>query len=45
MSIFLWCTDLEEEFLLMKKMGLPTMLVNSYGDLEEEVCSVEINSV
>ena len=26
----------------MKKMGLPTMLINSYDDLEEEVCGCEI---
>ena len=24
--------DLEAEFQLMKKMGLPTMLINSYDD-------------
>ena len=27
---------LEEEFKAMQQMGLPTMLVNSYGDMEEE---------
>ena len=25
----------------MKKMGLPTMLINSYDDLEDEVCMCE----
>jgi hypothetical protein len=38
------CTDLEEEFLLMKKLGLPTMLINSYDDVEEEVCGVDVEN-
>ena len=29
--------DLEEEFQLMRKMGLPTRLINSYNDQEDEV--------
>ena len=28
---------LAEEFTLMASMGLPTMLINSYGDMESEV--------
>ena len=28
---------LAEEFTMMKEMGLPTMLINSFDDLEPEV--------
>ena len=28
--------NLEEEFETMRQMGLPTMLVNSYDDMEDE---------
>ena len=37
LSPFHSCVDLEEEFQLMRKMGLPTRLVNSYDDQEDEV--------
>ena len=29
--------SLEEEFEAMRRLGLPTMLINSYGDMED-VC-------
>lgn len=36
--------NLEPEFEAMRQMGLPTMLINSYGDLEDDDDDDEVSN-